>query len=178
MVVHSVFSFVCQFANCHSLQHMTMPSKAKNVQLFDLHHSTLGQFLKELLGSIPGYHASQVLLARYMPGGLQFQSLGFSSQAEMTNFKRESKLQLDDAFRPVQTLSAVSQPLQVCWSKPMAWITHATATGLQPDGFLHLFWHPKGPKLFDFFSILDIANLRHYPLARVRFDPLNGLPPL
>ena len=86
---------------------MTMPSKAKNVQLFDLHHSTLGQFLKELLGSIPGYHASQVLLARYMPGGLQFQSLGFSSQAEMTNFKRESKLQLDDAFRPVQTLSAV-----------------------------------------------------------------------
>ena len=39
MVVHSVFWFVCQFANCHSLQHVTIPSKAKGVQLFDLYHS-------------------------------------------------------------------------------------------------------------------------------------------
>ena len=83
-----------------------------------LYHSTPRQLLKQLLDGIPGYHASQVLLARYMPGGLQFQRLGFSSRLKSPCQQRWRQ--------------------QVCWSKPMAWITHATATGL-PHGFLRLF---------------------------------------
>ena len=92
-----------------------------------LYHSTPRQLLKQLLDGIPGYHASQVLLARYMPGGLQFQRLGFSSRLKSPCQQRWRQ--------------------QVCWSKPMAWITHATATGL-PHGFLRLFWQISKPLWF------------------------------